>query len=102
MTSKSNDILMPKGLSKARKSAFSRVVEMRKSAGDPVKPIEVDAVLDYVDARARLVQLQRLQNGELAPYFVSDKIALIAAIDRAASSCRRLGRDLRLFSKASA
>lgn len=110
MTMRTDDPPMPKGLTKAERSAVSRVFEMRKSNGDAVHPIEVDSVLDYVRARARLTALEatlrkglRPSNGDYEYALnLDEKIKLNAAIERAAASCRRLGRDLRLSSKAAA
>ncbi len=98
---------LPRGLTKAEKSAVSRVIAMRESAGDPVAPIEADAVLDYVRTHARMAKLeQTLRRAERAADFCDDghlkfseKMSATAALDRAASAVRRLRKDLRLNGK---
>lgn len=61
--------------------------------------IESDGIKDYIDARARLAELQRIDWAEQSSshYFMKDRIALAAAVDRAASSVRRLAKDLKLI-----
>ncbi len=95
---------LPKGMTKAEKSAFLRVIAMRENAGDPVMPIEADAVLDYVRTHARMAKLeQTLRRAERATEYgdqgfmqFSEKMSATAALDRAASAVRRLRKDLRL------
>lgn len=102
MTAISIADVMPKGLTKAQKSAFRRVCDMRNAEGDPVSAIEVDAVVDYVDARARLAALQKIARREHRdnPLVLNYILPVEGAVERAAATCRRLGRDLRLTSSA--
>jgi len=71
---------------------------MRRDAGKPVSALEVDIIRDYLDARARLEELQRVEWTEQARphFFLSERIKLASAIARAASSVRRLAKDLGL------
>lgn len=93
------DPIPPRGLSKADKGAFRRVCELRRAAGRPVAAIESDVLVDYLAARARLAELQRVEREEQADsvFFLKDRIALAAAVDRAAATCRRLAKDLKLI-----
>ncbi|KRE13463.1 hypothetical protein ASE63_18495 [Bosea sp. Root381] len=92
----------PRGLSRSEKSAFRRVCELRRAAGRPVAAIESDIVVDYLAARSRLAELQRVEREEQADsvFFLKDRIALAAAVDRAAGTCRRLAKDLMLIGAA--
>lgn len=89
----------PRGLSRSEKSEFVRICRLRRAAGRPVLAIESDTIRDYLDARARLAELQQVQWQKEAEshFFLRDRIALAAAVDRAAASVRRLARDLRLI-----
>jgi hypothetical protein len=88
----------PRGLSRSEKGEFARICRLRRAAGRPVSPIETDLVRDYLDARARLIELQNTEWAEQAGshYFLKDRIALASAVDRAASTVRRLAKDLKL------
>jgi hypothetical protein len=93
------DPLPPRGLTRSEKSDFKRICELRRAAGRPVSPIESDLVRDYIDARARLAELQRVEWSEQADrhFFLKNRIALAAAVDRAAATVRRLAKDLGLI-----
>jgi len=88
----------PRGLNRSEKVQFQRICRMRRDAGKPVSALEVDIIRDYLDARARLEELQRVEWTEQARphFFLSERIKLASAIDRAASSVRRLAKDLGL------
>jgi len=89
----------PRGLNRSEKSEFVRICRLRRAAGRPVSPIEVDIVRDYLDARARLIELQNVEWAEQSGshYFLKDRIALASAVDRAAATVRRLAKDLRII-----
>lgn len=88
----------PRGLSRSEKSEFVRICRLRREAGKPISPIEVDLVVDYLHARERLQVLQRVEWSEqrAGHFFIKNRIALAASIDRAAGTVRRLARDLKL------
>lgn len=100
----------PRGLSKAEKSDFRRVCDLRRQAGNPVQPIESDLVADYVQTRSRLALWQKkLRHGQVFEretftgypkgerMDLAEQLSLAATLDRTAAACRRLARDLQLI-----
>lgn len=88
----------PRGMSRTEKSEFSRICRLRRAAGRPVSPLESDLLADYLAARERLRALEDLQAEQATSrVFLKDRLALAAALDRAAATVRRLARDLQLI-----
>ncbi|CAN7343072.1 hypothetical protein [Bosea sp. LjRoot237] len=98
------DPIPPRGFSKAEKSEFRRVCGLRRKAGNPVQAIESDLVALYVLSRSHLATWQKKNAwGQAVPpgshnanLFLSQQLAVAAAVDRTAAACRRLARDLKL------
>lgn len=104
------DPMPPRGLSKAEKSEFRRVCDLRRQAGRPVSVLETDVLVDYVQTRTRLAVWQKkLRHGQTCErdtfhdypreerMLLSEQLALAGTLDRTAAACRRLARDLKLI-----
>jgi hypothetical protein len=104
----------PRWMARPEKVHFNRILEARKSIGKPVVATEIDLLTDYVSARSRIALLRRMAKAAVAQCRVEPRdypelhpfghepdqrhaMALLRQCEAAASSCRRLARDLHLI-----
>lgn len=95
----------PRSLSRSEKANFRRIEALRNSIGKPISLTEVDALTDYVAARARLADMRNLYRRQFKElraqgYDASARelVALARQLDAATASAQRLGRRLGLGS----
>lgn len=103
-SSKSQQMPMPRWLSRSEKARFRRIERLRIDGGRPILDAEVDAICDYLCSRSRIDHLRKMhrravrewQEDPDVPSAQNAVLAIGRQIDSASAAARRLGKSIGL------